>query len=73
LESTAALKLRHTHGKKVIRVFESLIFGVNGRGFESLTFWVNGGVIYHPQNQQSQPNATQTIEATRLVLFYPTV
>jgi hypothetical protein len=31
-----------------------------------------GGQLWcdnHPQNLQSQPNATQTIEATRLVVF----
>jgi hypothetical protein len=26
-------------------------------------------MVNHPQNQQSQPNPAQTIEATRLVLF----
>jgi hypothetical protein len=61
---------------------ESLIFGVNGRGFVSLTFGVNGDIHCnnHPQNQQSQPNPTQTtvispflclfIRKTKIYLFF---
>jgi hypothetical protein len=39
---------------------------------EGSTIGLFGGQLWcnnHPQNQQSQPNPTQTIEATRLVLF----
>jgi hypothetical protein len=64
------------------RGFEYLTFWVNGgvvvhgRGFESLNLRVrildflvvNCGV--HPQNQQSQPNPTQTIEATCRPVLY---
>jgi hypothetical protein len=53
------------------RGFESLIMGVNGDecmrvrilGLFGGQLWCNN----HAQNQQSQPNPTQTIEATRLV------
>jgi hypothetical protein len=55
------------------RGFESLILGVNGGeckvegsnlGLFGGQFWCN-----NHQQQQSQPNPTQTIEATRLVVI----
>jgi hypothetical protein len=52
-----------------------LILGVNGGEcmVEGSNHGLFGGQLWcnnHPQNQQSQPNPRQTIEATRLVLDY---
>jgi hypothetical protein len=57
------------------RGFESLILGVNGGEcmVEGSNLGLFGGQLWcnnHPQNKQSQPNPTQTIEATRLVSLY---
>jgi hypothetical protein len=43
---------------------ECMVEGVN-LGLFGGQLWCNN----HPQNQQSQPNPTQTIEATRLVFI----
>jgi hypothetical protein len=55
------------------RGFESLILGVNGSEcmVEGSNLGLFGGQLWcnHPQNQQSQPNPTQSIEATWLVYF----
>jgi hypothetical protein len=56
------------------RGFESLILGVNGGEcmVKGSNLGLFGGQLWcnnHPQNQQSQTNPTQTIEATRLVFL----
>jgi hypothetical protein len=52
-----------------VRIFH---FGVNGGEcmVKGSNLGIFGGQLWcnnHPQNQQSQPNPTQTIEATRLI------